>query len=137
MQEKMTTRDQAAGPPLYLSRRESEIMDILYALGRAGAAEVQQAMVDPPGYSSVRKQLEILEEKGCVGHDKEGRRYIYRPTVPRKQASHGALRRVVRSFFRDDVEAAMIALLSLSDERLSEEKLEQLLRESDSERNIP
>lgn len=137
MQEKMTTRDQAVGPPLYLSRRESEIMEILYRLGRAGAAEVQQAMVDPPGYSSVRKQLEILEGKGFVGHDKDGRRYIYRPSVPREQASHGALRRVVSSFFRGDVEAAMVALLSLSDERLTEEKLEQLLREADSGRNAP
>lgn len=117
-------------PPFRLSKRESEIVEILYRLGRGGVAEVRRGMSDPPGYSSVRKQLEILEDKGYVWHEMEGRRYVYEPRVPREEAARGALMRVVRSFFRGDVNAAMASLLSASEGTPSEESLRVLLREA-------
>lgn len=128
------TRSEPPRPPFRLSKRESEIIEILYRLGRAGAAEIREAMADPPGYSSVRKQLEILQEKGYVRHEQEGRRYLYIPTVPREEAADGALNRVVRSFFQGDVEAAMVSLLSLSERLPSEESLEKMLRDAEAAR---
>lgn len=119
-------------PPFRLSKRESEIVEILYRLGRGGVAEVRGGMADPPGYSSVRKQLEILEDKGYVRHEMEGRRYVYEPRVPREEAAQGALMRVVRSFFRGDVNAAMASLLSASEGTPSRDDLLELLREAQS-----
>ena len=106
-------------------------MEILYRHGRATAAEVRAAMSQPPGYSSVRKQLEILAGKGHVRYEREGRRYVYSPTVPQKEAAEGALQRVVRSFFRGDVDAAMVSLLSQSERPPSEARLRELLRRAE------
>lgn len=112
--------------PTQLSRRESQIMTTLYRLGRAGAAEIRDGLEDPPGYSTVRKLLEILEEKGHVEHERQGRRYVYRPVVPREEARRSALSRVLRTFFDGSVEDAMAALLGLDDEDLTAADLERI-----------
>ncbi|MFW6090156.1 MAG: BlaI/MecI/CopY family transcriptional regulator [Gemmatimonadota bacterium] len=112
--------------PTKLSRRESQIMTTLYRLGRAGATEIRDGLDDPPGYSTVRKLLEILEEKGHVEHEREGRRYVYRPVVPREEARRSALSRVLRTFFDDSVEDAMAALLGMEVESVSAAELERI-----------
>lgn len=112
--------------PTQLSRRESQIMTTLYRLGRAGAAEIRDGLDDPPGYSTVRKLLEILEEKGHVEHEREGRRYLYRPVVPREEARRSALHRVLRTFFDGSVAGAMAALLGPEGEDVSAAELERI-----------
>jgi predicted transcriptional regulator len=109
-----------------LSRRERQIMEIVYELGRATAAEVRAHMPDPPSYSAVRAMLRILEEKGHLRHEQDGPRYIFLPTVPREQASETALRKLVRTFFGGSPEGAMAALLDLESDQLDEEALERL-----------
>src|SRR5688500_19751431 len=94
-----------------LSRRERQILDILYTQGRGTAAEVQAALPDPPSYSAVRAMLRILEEKGHVRHDQDGPRYVYLPTVARDNAKRSALRRVLRTFFDGSAEQAISAVL--------------------------
>ena len=83
-----------------LARRERQIMQIVYQLGRATAAEVLAALPDPPSYSAVRAHLRILEEKGHLRHDQEGARYVFRPTVARHRARRSALKQVVQTFLR-------------------------------------
>ena len=109
-----------------LSRRERQIMEIVYELGRATAAEVRAHMPDPPSYSAVRAQLRILEDKGHLRHEQDGPRYVFLPTVPREQASETALRKLVRTFFGGSPEGAMAALLDLEGEQLDDEALERL-----------
>jgi predicted transcriptional regulator len=109
-----------------LSRRERQIMDILYARGEATAAEVMAALTDPPSNSAVRSLLRILEEKGHVRHVKEGMRYIYRPVQPRRSAAHSVLKQVLQTFFGGSVEKAVTTLLSAPDSRLSEAELDRL-----------
>jgi predicted transcriptional regulator len=109
-----------------LSRRERQIMDILYQKGRASGQEVWQALPDQPGYSSVRALLRILEEKGHIIHEEEGPRYVYRPVQPRTQAARSALWHVVQTFFGGSVEKAVSTLVSDSEIPLSEEDLERL-----------
>ena len=109
-----------------LSRRERQIMDVLYELGRATAAEVRERLPDPPSYSAVRAMLRILEDKGHLLHEQDGPRYVFIPTVPRDEASESALRRVVRTFFDGSAESAMTALLDLGVEDLDEEALRRL-----------
>ena len=109
-----------------LSRRERQIMEIVYELGRATAAEVRAHMPDPPSYSAVRAMLRILEAKGHLLHEQDGPRYIFLPTVPREEASETALRKLVRTFFGGSPEGAMAALLDLESERLDEEALGRL-----------
>jgi predicted transcriptional regulator len=113
-----------------LSRREAQILDILHERGEATAAEIQARLPDPPGYSSVRKLLEILERKGIVRHTAEGRRFVYAAATPVKSARKSALRHLVRTFFSGSVEQATIALLSLSDEKLDAAALARIARES-------
>jgi predicted transcriptional regulator len=110
----------------HLSRRERQIMEIVYEHGRATAAEVRERMADPPSYSAVRAMLRILEEKGHLRHEQDGPRYIFLPTVPRREASETALRRLVRTFFGGSPEGAMAALLDLEGNRLDEAALERL-----------
>ena len=86
-----------------LSRRERQIMDVLYRNGRASAAEVRQEMPEAPSYSAVRALLRILEEKGCAEHDEEGPRYVYKPTAPLKTARRMAARRLLETFFEGSV----------------------------------
>jgi predicted transcriptional regulator len=109
-----------------LSRRERQIMEIVYELGRATAAEVRAHMPDPPSYSAVRAQLRILENKGHLRHEQDGPRYVFLPTVPREEARETALRKLVRTFFGGSPEGAMAALLDLEGDLLDEEALERL-----------
>jgi predicted transcriptional regulator len=109
-----------------LSRRERQIMDILYRLGEAGAGEVVEHLPDRPAYNSVRVTLGILERKGVVRHRREGARYIYSPTVPAERARDSALRHVVRTFFRGSSSKAVLTLLDSPSTRLSADELREL-----------
>ena len=103
-------------------------MDVLYQRGRASAAEIHEALPDPPSYSAVRAKLRVLEEKGHVRHEEEALRYVYVPTVGRDTARRSALRHMVSTFFRGSVEEAVAALLDLSAARLSREDLDRIGR---------
>src|ERR687891_642687 len=94
-----------------LSRRERQIMDVIYERGQATAAEVAESMPDPPSYSAVRALLRILEEKGHLRHEQQGLRYLFIPTVRRGNARRSALKAVVRTFFNGSVEETVAALL--------------------------
>ncbi len=116
-------------PPHHeLSRRERQIIDILYAQGRATAAEVQAALPDPPSYSAVRALLRILEDKGHIRHEQDGPRYVYLPTVARDSAKRSAMRHMLRTFFDGSAELAISALLDDSSTRLSDAELDRLAR---------
>jgi predicted transcriptional regulator len=117
-----------------LSRRERQIMEIVYELGRATAVEVRERMPDPPSYSAVRAMLRILEDKGHIIHEQDGPRYIFLPIVPREEASETALRRLVRTFFGGSPEGAMAALLDLDGDRLDEDALRRLAEMIDEAR---
>jgi BlaI family penicillinase repressor len=94
-----------------VSRRERQILDILYARGRATSAEVQAALPDPPSYSATRALLRILEEKGHVKHETDGPRYVFTPSVPRERARRSALKHLVQTFFDNSTSDAVAALL--------------------------
>lgn len=111
-----------------LSRRERQIVDILYANGRATAAEVQASLPDPPSYSAVRAMLRILEDKGHVRHEQDGPRYVYVPTIARESAKRSALRHVLQTFFDGSAEQAISALLDDDAAKLSEKELDRLER---------
>jgi predicted transcriptional regulator len=108
-----------------LSRRERQIMDVIYQRGRATAAEVLDDIPDPPGYSAVRAMLRLLEEKGHVRHEQDGPRYIFLPTVNRDRARKSALKHVVRTFFDGSATDAVAALLE-ADAKLSDTELDRL-----------
>jgi predicted transcriptional regulator len=122
-------------PYLRLSNRERQIMDVLYRLGPATAAEVMQELPDPPSYSAVRATLRILEEKGQVRHEEEGPRYVFRPAVARDRAKRTAVRHLVSTFFDGSAEAAMATLLDESASKLSESDYERLKALIDEARN--
>ncbi|TDI14215.1 MAG: BlaI/MecI/CopY family transcriptional regulator [Acidobacteria bacterium] len=109
-----------------LSRRERQIMEIIYQLGQGTAADVAEAMPDAPGYSSVRAMLRILEEKKLLRHRQEGPRYVYLPTVPRATAMRSAMRHVVQTFFDGSTEGAVAALLEMDAASFSAEELDRL-----------
>ena len=113
-------------PAHTLSRRERQIMDIVYAQGEASAAAIHAALPDPPSYSAVRALLAILVEKGHLRHRSEQGRYIYVPTRRRAQVGRSALRRVLDTFFEGSLEKAVAALLAGSDANLSAEELQRL-----------
>ena len=113
-------------PHQELSRRERQIIDILYTRGRATAAEVQATLPDPPSYSAVRAMLRILEEKGHVRHLQDGPRYVYLPTVARDNAKRSALKHMLQTFFDGSAEQAISALLDESSSRLSDAELDRL-----------
>lgn len=117
-----------------LSRRERQIVDILYARGKATAAEVQTALPDPPSYSAVRAMLRILEDKGHVKHEQDGPRYVYVPTVGRDNAKRSALHHVLKTFFDGSTEQAISALLDDSASKLSDAELDRLARLIDQAR---
>jgi BlaI family transcriptional regulator, penicillinase repressor len=119
---------------LDLSRRERQIVDILYARGRATAVEVQAALPDPPSYSAVRAMLRILEDKGHVKHEQDGPRYIYVPTVAHDNAKRSALHHVLKTFFDGSTEQAISALLDDSASNLSDAELDRLARLIDQAR---
>ena len=118
-----------------LSRRERQIMDILYANGRSTAAEVQAAMPEAPSYSAVRAMLRILEEKNHVRHEQDGPRYVYVPTVARENAKRSALKHMLHTFFDGSAEQAISALLDDRSAKLSEAELDRLARLIDQARS--
>ena len=109
-----------------LSRRERQIMDIIYSRGQATANEVMENLSDPPSYSAVRALLRVLEEKGHLRHTQDGQRYVYSPTVARERVQRSALRRVLQTFFDNSAEEAVAALLDITHERLSDDELERM-----------
>ena len=113
-------------PQSALSRRERQIMDFLFARGRASAAEVLDGIPDPPSYSAVRALLRTLEEKGHVVHEEQGRAYVYRPTLGRDQARKSALKHLLKTFFGGSAEQAMAALLDLSGQKMGRDELDRL-----------
>jgi BlaI family transcriptional regulator, penicillinase repressor len=114
--------------PNALSRRERQIMDILYKLERASVGQVLSKLVDKPSYSTVRAQLRVLEEKGHVRHEEHGLRYVYVPAVPRDVARRSALRHLVETFFDGSTEKVVAALLGGEVARISPEELDRLAR---------
>ena len=114
------------GPHLKLSRRERQIIDVLYEKGQATALEVQESLIDPPSYATIRSHLTTLEEKGHVCHQKEGARFIYFPTVHARSARRSALQHLLKTFFRGSREQAVVALLDISPSQFSEGELDRL-----------
>jgi predicted transcriptional regulator len=112
--------------PNRLSRRERQIMDVLYQLGEATAADVQERLPEPPSYSAVRAMLRILEDKGHVRHHEDGPRYVYAPVIARDKARRSAVRHLLRTFFDGSVEQAMAALLDGADRTLSRDEIDRL-----------
>ena len=111
-----------------LSRRERQIMDILFRHGRAPASIVRKELPGDPASSTVRTQLRILEQKGHVRHEEEGLRYVYRPVTPRRAARRSALRHLVETFFDGSAEQAVAALLGGEASRLTEPELDRIAR---------
>ncbi len=112
-----------------LSRREREVMDVLYRLGEATVAEVLEDLANPPTYSAVRSILRILEDKKEIVHREDGPRYVYAPAVARDKARRAALDHLVNTFFDGSAEEALAALLRRSDLELSEAQVQRLARE--------
>jgi len=108
------------------SRRERQIMDIVYRLGEATVADVLAGMDDPPSYSSVRALMRVLREKGHLKVREDGRRHVFSPIVPAGRARRSALRNVLRTFFDGSVEAAVASLIGLQARHLTDEELERL-----------
>jgi predicted transcriptional regulator len=109
-----------------LTRRERQIMDVIYRKGRATAQEVLDGLSDPPSYSAVRALLRLLEERGHVRHVQEGAKYVYLPAVGRSDARRSALAHLVRTFFDGSVEAAVATLVDSSKAKLSREELDRI-----------
>src|SRR5215510_9695842 len=109
-----------------LTRRERQIMDILYKLERATVGQVLARLADQPSYSTVRAQLRVLEEKGHVRHEEHGLRYVYTPAVPRSSARKSALRHLVDTFFDGSAEGAVAALLGGEGTKLSDQQLDRI-----------
>ena len=118
-----------------LSRRERQIMDVLYRHRRATAAEVQAQLPDPPSYSAVRAMLRILETKGHTRHEQDGPRYVYVPTLARDKAKRSALKHLLNTFFEGSAEQVVAALLEVSGDELSKADLTKLRRLIDDARD--
>ena len=113
-------------PTEALTRRERQVMDILFRRGEATVAEVMADLPDPPTYSAVRSILRILEEKELITHQEDGPRYVYLPAMNTERAREDALRHVIRTFFDGSTEQAVTALLKISDATLSEGEIARL-----------
>lgn len=109
-----------------LSRREREIMDVLYSMGSASAGEIHGRIPSPPGYSAVRATLRILEDKGLLKHTHDGKRYIYRPALDRKKARRNAVEHLLETFFDGSAAGAVMALLETPSADLTEEDLDRM-----------
>ena len=110
-----------------LSKRERQVMEAVYRLKTASAAEVQAGMPSPPGYSAVRATMQILVNKGLLTHRRDGRRYVYAPTIPHRQARQSAVQHLVSTYFDGSVAAAVAALLDTDRKRLSDAEYRQLI----------
>ena len=124
-----TPNTQSAPPGVKLTRRERQIMDVLYRDGSATVAEVVEQLPDPPSYSAVRATMNVLEDKGHVRHRQDGPRYVYLPAVPRDHARQAALNHLLQTFFDGSAESAVVALLGMSDTGLSATDFERLADE--------
>jgi predicted transcriptional regulator len=109
-----------------LSRRERQIMDVLYERGRATAAEILAALPDPPSYSAIRALIKVLEDKGHVKHQEDGPRYVFTPSVPRAKARRNAVKHLLQTFFDDSAGEAVTSLLGLSAGKLKPEELDKI-----------
>ncbi len=109
-----------------LSRRERQIMDIIYQLGQATAAEVLENLPDPPSYSAVRAMLKILEDKGHLRHKQQGPRYVFLPKVSREKAKRSAVKHLLQTFFDGSAASAVATLLDVSRSDLSNAELDRL-----------
>jgi predicted transcriptional regulator len=109
-----------------LSRRERQIMEILYQRGKASASEVRESMEDAPGYSAVRAMLRVLEEKGHVKHEADGLKYVYVPMVTREKAKRSAVKHLLDTFFNDAPDQVVAALLDVSSKRMKREDLDRM-----------
>jgi predicted transcriptional regulator len=118
----------AQGPSSLLTKRERQIMDVLYKLGRGTAAEIMERVAGAPGYSTVRTQLRVLETKGHVRHEEQGLRYIYMPTVPRHSARRSALKHLVDTFFDGSSAKAVAALLGGEAARVTDDELDRIAK---------
>ena len=117
-----------------LSRRERQIMDIIYRRGKATAAEVMDELPDPPTYNAVRAALRLLEEKGRLRHEMDGKRYVYLPTTPRSRARSSALHHLVRTFFNGSAEQVVNALIEEARPSAAElDRLAQLIERARQE----
>src|SRR5688572_14221405 len=117
-----------------LSRRERQIIDALYKLGRASAADIRAELPAAPSYSAVRSLLRILEEKGHIRHEQDGPRYVYLPVVGRDNAKRSAMRHMLQTFFDGSTSQAMSALLDVSSSRLDDAELDRLKKLIDQAR---
>jgi BlaI family penicillinase repressor len=108
------------------SRRERQIMDVIYARGEATAADIAESIPDAPSYSAVRALLRILEEKGALAHREDGPRYVFMPTEPHEKASRSALKNVLHTFFEGSLANAVAALVDTKDGQLSADELKRL-----------
>ena len=114
-------------PPLpSLTRRERQVVDILYRLGEAPVSQVRDEMQDPPGYSAVRALMNVLVRKGHLAYRRDGLRYVYRPTRPRHQAARSALKRTVQTFFEGSPEKAVAALIDMAAVEMDPRELERI-----------
>lgn len=111
-----------------MSKRERQIVDAIYARKSATAAEVQASIHDPPSYSAVRATLSVLVRKGLLTHRREGRRYVYAPTIPHEKARKSALRHLLETYFDGSVNAAMAALIRVDRKHLSDGDYRGLLQ---------
>ena len=111
-----------------LSRRERQIMEIIYSHGRATAGEVHRELPDRPSYSTVRTLLRVLEEKNYLSHESDGPRYVYAPCISTENAKRSAMEQLLRTFFDNSAASAMAALLDMSSSNLSEPELKRLAR---------
>jgi BlaI family penicillinase repressor len=109
-----------------LSRRERQIMNVIYQRGQATAGEVMENIPNPPSYSAVRAMLRLLEEKGYLKHQQDGPRYVYLPTLSREKASQSALKQLVQTFFDGSAEQAVAALIDISKSKMSDSELDRL-----------
>lgn len=124
----------ARGLPDYLPKREAEILDVIYRLERATAEEVRDQLSDPPGNSTVRRQLESLEERGLLLHEENGRSFVYRPAVSLEDARGSALQRILRNLFGNSPSQVMASLLEMQDLREDPEELKRIARMADEAR---
>jgi predicted transcriptional regulator len=111
-----------------LSRRERECLDILFRRGEATVAEVQEALTDPPSYSAVRATLNVLVDKGHAQHRQDGPRYVYLPAIPAGSARNVAVQHLVDTFFGGSAEEAVVALLAMSDTKVSRDAIDRMAR---------
>lgn len=109
-----------------LSKRERQVVDILYRLGEGTARQIHAELPDPPGYTSTRTHLKLMEEKGILVHRKDGVRFVYRPVPPKATALRRSLRRLVDTFFAGSVSQAVAALVDVDRGRLTDKELDQM-----------